>query len=182
MNTFKKLFCVTLIALIGLFSACSNQEQDADKMTVTIEQTPEGIVDIALKNLLGNNFRDVSYFGRFDDNNVGGKLFYNAIFKNMQYNILSTTENSDDTYTVDVEITNYNLSEIPSIDELKNMEEYNELTTFELQNLVINTIDELESTVTQNIGVVLVKGAKGFNITNKGELYKAASGGYLGKW
>ncbi len=181
MNTFKKLFCVALVLGITLTAACSKQEKYIEKKVVEIKQSPEYVVDTTLKNLRGNNFKDVRYFGGFNHNNIGGKLFYNAIFDNLTYSILASSENEDGTYTVDVEITNYDLSEIPTINELKGMDKYKELTTFELQNLVINTIDELEETATNTVSVILAKGSKGYNITNKTELYKVASGGYLGK-
>ncbi len=179
MNTIRKLLCTLVVFLLAFTTACSDTKEFSKNKVKIREQSPAEVVDTALKSLQSNSFGDVSYFGEFDDSNLSGKLFYNAIFENMEYNIIKTSKNSDGTYTVEVEITNKNLKDLPSVNEISEMEEFEGLSTFELQTAIADAISQLDETVTERAEVVLIKGEKNFNITNKHTLYNVASGGYI---
>ncbi len=181
MRTIKKIICAFAIVSVVFTAGCSEKGDSTDVKYETSEPSATAVVESSLKSLMGNNFKDVEFFGDRIDTNVTGNVFYNAIFKNMEYKILDTTENGDGIYSVEIEIKNLDLSELPTVEDLKNSEEYRMFSDYELQTLIINTIAEMDKTVTRTVEAVLVKGEKGYNITNKSELYKVASGGYIGK-
>ena len=161
-------------------TACTSDSETSHKIELRKKSADE-VTELALKQLLGNNFDDVQHFGDFGSTALGDKMFYNAIFKNMEYNIIKTSKNADGMYIVEVDITNKDFKVLPSFKELKIMEGFEEATDFELQTALIEAMEEIEETKVTRAKVKLIDGTEGLNIVNKAEIYKIASGGYIGK-
>ncbi len=178
MSNLKRLICVVLACALLFVTACTGKDDTSNKIELRKKSAGE-VVELALKQLLSNYFDDVQHFGEFGSTALSDKLFYNAIFKDMEYNIIKTSKGADGVYTVEVDITNKNLKDLPTVSELQKMEEHAEATVFELQTVLIDAMNETEETVTKKAYAKLIDGAEGLNIVNKAEFYEIVSGGYL---
>ena len=178
MSILKRLICIVLACTLLFATACTEKDDTSHKIELRKKSADE-VVELALKQLLSNYFDDVQYFGEFGATALSDKMFYNAIFKDMEYNIIKTSKSADGLYTVEVDITNKVLKDLPTVAELQKMEEYAEATVFELQTALIEAIDEIEEFETKRAHAELIDGAEGLNIVNKAEFYEIVSGGYL---